>query len=53
MILINHGESPCEVVRGERIAQIIFERVDEFQLKEVAELDDAKRGLGGFGSSGK
>lgn len=53
VILINHGESPCEVVRGERIAQIIFERVDEFQLKEVAELDDAKRGLGGFGSSGK
>jgi len=53
VILINHGEDPHQVVRGERIAQIIFERVDQFQLKEVEDLDDAKRGLGGFGSSGK
>tara|TARA_R110002020_G_scaffold454308_1_gene669663 strand:- start:2096 stop:2518 length:423 start_codon:yes stop_codon:yes gene_type:complete len=37
---------------GERIAQIIFQEVPQFYLKEVASLDTTERGEGGFGSSG-
>ena len=38
---------------GERIAQIIIEKVPEVTYEEVDELDETKRGSGGFGSTGK
>ena len=37
---------------GDRIAQLVIQRVPDVQLIEVAELDDTDRGEGGFGSSG-
>lgn len=42
-----------KIKKGERIAQILFQKVEGFDLVEVDDLDDSQRGTGGFGSSGK
>ena len=52
VILINHGQIPFKISRGMRIAQIIFKETPQVNLVEVDELDDTKRGSGGFGSTG-
>ena len=52
VILINHGETPFEVRRGERIAQLVFAPVFQAVFEEVDALDDTARGAGGFGSTG-
>ena len=41
-----------EVKRGDRIAQLVIQKVPVVKLVEVAELDETDRGAGGFGSSG-
>ena len=51
--LINLGTEPFEVTRGMRIAQLIFARVEQVTLREVAELPPTARGTGGFGSTGR
>ena len=38
--------------RGDRIAQLILERIVTPDVQEVDELDDTVRGAGGFGSTG-
>ena len=55
VVLINHHmDNQFAIAKGDRIAQIIFERVDPFNLEEVLEFfDNTHRGMGGFGSSGK
>ena len=55
VVLINHHmDNQFAIAKGDRIAQIIFERVDPFKLEEVLEFfDNTHRGMGGFGSSGK
>lgn len=53
IILVNHGKEPFEIKRGERIAQIIFNKIEIVSLEEVEELSDTERGEGGFGSTGK
>lgn len=50
--LINHGNDTFDVHHGDRIAQIVFAKVDQVQLIEVDKLDDTKRGDGGFGHTG-
>lgn len=45
-------ERPIHVERGERIAQLVVQRVPVVCLVEVDELDETDRGAGGFGSSG-
>ena len=40
------------IERGERIAQLVIQRVPVVELVEVGELDETDRGTGGFGSSG-
>jgi len=52
VILINHGQMSFKINRGMRIAQIIFKETPEVNLVEVDELDNTKRGSGGFGSTG-
>ncbi len=52
VILINHGSEPFRVRRGDRIAQMVVQRVEEARVEEVYELDDTTRGEGGFGSTG-
>ena len=44
--------NPIHIERGERIAQLVVQRVPVVRLVEVDELDETDRGAGGFGSSG-
>jgi dUTP pyrophosphatase len=52
VILINLGEAPYTVRRGDRIAQLVFARVEAVEWEEAADLDPSGRGDGGFGSTG-
>ena len=52
VILFNHGEADFEVKRGDRIAQLILERICMADALEVDELSETERGAGGFGSTG-
>ncbi len=51
VILINHGEEPFVVQRGERIAQMVVAPVTQAAWDEVDTLPDTARGSGGFGST--
>ena len=53
IILINHGKEPFLINRGERIAQMVINKVAQADWNIVAELDETERGSGGFGSTGK
>ena len=53
VILVNLGQEPFAVQRGERIAQLVPAPVQRAELAEVAELDATDRGSGGFGSTGR
>lgn len=44
--------NPIRIERGERIAQLVIQKVPVVELEEVDELDETDRGCGGFGSSG-
>jgi len=50
--LINLGQEAVPITRGMRIAQMVFQKVEEVDVVEVAELPETKRGSGGFGSTG-
>ena len=52
VILINHGDQPFVIARGDRVAQLVLAPVVLAEWHEVAELDDTARGVGGFGSTG-
>ncbi len=52
VILINHGAKPFEIIRGDRVAQLVLAPVTRAVWDEVAELDETARGAGGFGSTG-
>lgn len=52
--LINHDPTePFEVTRGERIAQLVVQAVEQVDFIEVDALDESERGDKGFGSSGR
>lgn len=53
VILVNFGDCPFEIERGDRIAQLVFQQVISVQLESVDLLDETKRGAGGFGHTGK
>jgi dUTP pyrophosphatase len=54
VLLVNTDPvEPFEVVPGERIAQLVIQRVEHVVLTEVDELDDSARGDGGFGHTGR
>ncbi|MEN6348029.1 MAG: dUTP diphosphatase [Syntrophomonas sp.] len=52
IIVINLGDKEYILKKGERIAQMIFTRVERAELLEVEELDETYRGEGGFGHTG-
>jgi dUTP pyrophosphatase len=52
VILINHGKDKYFVNRGDRIAQLVIQKVFQPILVETEELDKTKRGKGGFGHTG-
>lgn len=43
---------PLTIARGDKIAQLVIQRVEHASLEEVADLDETARGKGGFGSTG-
>jgi dUTP pyrophosphatase len=51
--LINHGDMPFQIRRGERIAQMVIASVVRAELIPVAALSATERGSGGFGSTGR
>lgn len=51
--LLNHGREAKNVVQGERVAQLVVSRVEHCEFTECDELDNTKRGTGGFGSTGR
>jgi dUTP pyrophosphatase len=53
VILLNLGDEPFIVERGDRIAQLVFVEVPQVSLEIVDQLDETARGAGGFGHTGK
>jgi dUTP pyrophosphatase len=54
IILINHDKSEqVSFKRGDRIAQLVIQRVERAEFVEVQELPGSGRGTGGFGSTGR
>ena len=53
VVLVNlDPREPIVLARGDRIAQLVVQRVDRAAFEEVAELPESIRGAGGFGSTG-
>ena len=52
VLLINLGNKTFSFNRGDRIAQIVFSKVEQVQFEEVEELEESDRGTGGYGSTG-
>ena len=52
VILINHGSAPVKLDKGERIGQLVLNKVEQIEWEENLELQETERGEGGFGSTG-
>jgi dUTP pyrophosphatase len=52
VLLVNHGEAPVTLERGDRVAQLVVQRVERVALTPVGALPESTRGTGGFGSTG-
>ena len=52
VLMINLGQEPFAVKRGERIAQMVVAPVTQIAWQPVADLEETARGAGGFGSTG-
>jgi dUTP pyrophosphatase len=52
VLLINHGNEPFAIARGDRVAQLVLAPVVQAAWDEVTSLDETVRGAGGFGSTG-
>ena len=53
LVVVNLGEAPYTIRRGDRIGQMIVARVTRARLEEVKELPATRRGTGGFGHTGR
>lgn len=54
VLLINTDpDEPYEVQRGDRIAQLVIQKIEQAVWEETDQLDETDRGLGGFGHSGR
>ncbi|KAH0608902.1 uncharacterized protein H6S33_001130 [Morchella sextelata] len=52
VLLFNHSDSDFEVKEGDRVAQLVLERIYTPEVEEVQDLEESVRGAGGFGSTG-
>ena len=50
--LVNLGQETFEIRKGQKIAQLLIQKVERPDIEEVDELSDTSRGTGGFGSTG-
>jgi len=53
VILINLSNEPVTIHNGDRIAQMVIQKVEQVELIEVKVLSITERGVGGFGHTGK
>jgi dUTP pyrophosphatase len=53
IVLFNHGDDDFIIGKGDRIAQLIFEKIQMVEFAEVDELEETNRANGGFGSTGQ
>ncbi|XP_048828075.1 deoxyuridine 5'-triphosphate nucleotidohydrolase, mitochondrial-like [Brienomyrus brachyistius] len=53
IVLFNFGKETFQVKKGDRVAQLICERICYPELEEHESLDETARGAGGFGSTGR
>jgi dUTP pyrophosphatase len=53
VLLVNHGDTPVTVRRGDRIAQLVIAPVNHVEIVAVETLGATERGPGGFGSTGQ
>ena len=53
VVLVNHGAEPFQVRRGDRVAQLLLQRVERAGFTRQERLEDSERGAGGFGSTGR
>ena len=52
ILLINHSDVKFKIKKGDRIAQLVLEKISLTELNEVSELDEIQQGQKGFGSTG-
>lgn len=52
LIMINFGQAPFTVNRGDRVAQMIINQIVQVRLEPAASLEETDRSAGGFGSTG-
>ena len=52
IIMINHGKTDFQIVKGMKIAQMVIKPIFEVNIEEVFDVSDSARGKGGFGSTG-
>jgi dUTP pyrophosphatase len=53
VVLVNHGDAPFRIAPGDRVAQLLVQRVERVAFETDREIDDTERGGGGFGSTGR
>ena len=53
VILYNFSDNPFVIKKGDRIAQLILEKISYAPIEQVADLVPTERGCGGFGSTGQ
>jgi dUTP pyrophosphatase len=53
VVLVNHGDEPFAIAKGDRIAQLLVQRVERATFQAANEVGDTGRGSGGFGSTGR
>ena len=52
VILVNLSRENFQINPGDRIAQVVFQKIEKAELFEVEEINETKRGTGGFGHTG-
>jgi dUTP pyrophosphatase len=53
VVLVNHGQAAFHVAAGDRVAQLLLQRVERAVFVTSEEIEDTDRGGGGFGSTGR
>ena len=53
VVLVNHGDEPFRIAPGDRVAQLLVQRVEPVRFTATEQVADTARGSGGFGSTGR
>jgi dUTP pyrophosphatase len=53
VVLVNHGDQPFAIAPGDRIAQLLLQKVERASFQAAAAVDGTARGENGFGSTGR